>query len=105
MPSKHPPISVRPGKDRPAFEAYASEHGISVGSAVLHLARLGLEGVTTPTTDAKTILAQAEARAAHLAKPKPRGGRFSASTFHAGTHVQLGPTARPAGSLLKGAKK
>lgn len=103
MPSKHPPISVRPGKDRPAFEAYASEHGISVGAAVLDLARIGLGRVTTPAP--KAILAQAEAAAAHLGKPKPRGGRFSASTFHAGKLVPLGPTARPVGSRLKGGKR
>ena len=49
---------------------------------------------------AKTVLAQAEARAAHLATPKPKRKRSSWDL----SKVQVGPTHLAPGALLKGKK-
>lgn len=102
MPSKQPPTSVRLGKDRGALvEAYATDHGLKVGAAILALVDLGLQRVTLPVdtkprAEPKAILAQAEAKAAHLALPKRTKSRWSLKG------VPLGPVDQPMGSRLKG---
>lgn len=101
MPSKLPPTSVRLGKDRGALvQAYATDHGLKLGAAILALVDLGLQRVTlpastTPTIGPRTILAQAERKAAHLAKPRPKS-KWSLKGVH------LGPVDTPPGSRLKG---
>lgn len=94
MPSKQPPISIRLGKDRaPLVKAYAQEHGKSEGAAILALIDLGLRRITLPVAP-KTILAQAEQKAAHLATPAPKRRKWKLD-------LPVGPTPSPAGSRLK----
>jgi len=127
MPSKLPPTSVRLGKDRGALvQAYATDHGLKLGAAILALVDLGLQRVTLPVTAAvgpqvsatsgqlknvrsvgadiqrdnakaraADVLAQAERKAAHLAKPRPKS-KWSLKGVH------LGPVDTPPGSRLKG---
>jgi len=127
MPSKLPPTSVRLGKDRGALvQAYATDHGLKLGAAILALVDLGLQRVTLPVTAAggpqvsatsgqlknvrsvgadiqrdnakaraADVLAQAERKAAHLAKPRPKS-KWSLKGVH------LGPVEAPPGSRLKG---
>lgn len=113
MPSKLPPTSVRLGKDRGALvQAYASDHGLKLGAAILALVDLGLQRVTFPVAPPKPgsvktisdktlymtpkgVLAEAERKAAHLAKPRPKS-KWSLKGVH------LGPVDTPPGSRLKG---
>lgn len=74
MPSKIKPIAIRfPNPDRAAIEALAAEDGTSFHAQVLALVRAGLEQRTHPANPApspRQVLAAAEAKAAHLGKPR-----------------------------------
>ncbi len=105
---KNHPLSVR---CRPALKAQigaaAAVLGTKPNALVVRwieegLARDAQEEVANlaPKVEPKAVLALAEAKAAHLAKPPPkrRHPRWSSS-------LQVGPTRPPAGSRLKGASK
>lgn len=103
MPSKIKPIPLRMSPDlRARVQAHAKEVGKSEHAAVLSLIEQGFERVTLPAAAKpapKEVLAQAQAKAAHLAtpKPKPVRSRWNLKDVH------LGPVERAPGSMLKGA--
>jgi hypothetical protein len=110
MPSKTPPISLRLGANRlELLDAHAATQGLTRHAAILGLIDRGLSvtevtgppppkvtvGKEAPVSSApRQVLAQAEAKAAHLAHPRPRR-RWTLD-------VPFGPPDCPAGSRLKG---
>lgn len=100
MPSKVKPKSVRLGEKREAAlaaRAAAEGEGITPHSLIIRGVDMVLASQPPAVSlEPKAILAQAEAKAAHLALPKRRTWSLKG--------VHLGPIEPPMGSLLKGAK-
>lgn len=124
MPSKHPSTSVRiPPTLLAEIDAHAQGAGLTRHAAILLLLKRGLGQSSaeigqltpdpwpvlkalhgTPSNEpaksnqppAKEVLAKAEAKAAHLAKPKPRRSAWDLSK------VQVGPSPNVPGARLKG---
>jgi len=96
---KTPPLSLRVKPElRARIEALAQSSGIRANALVVGWIEAGLAADTPepkkPCKAApKAVLAQAEAKAAHLAAPKRARWNLKG--------VQVGPTAPPMGSRLK----
>jgi hypothetical protein len=107
MPAKIKAVPIRmPEALRAKVKAYAEARTLSEHKALLELVNKGLRApdmgkpASAVKPDPKSVLAQAEAGAAHLAAPKPKAGsRWNLSS------VQLGPTPSIPGSRLKTARK
>lgn len=102
---KNPPLSVRVKRDlRAKIDAVALKSGMHVNALVVGWIEAGLAAdapKAPPKAEPKKVLKEAEAAAAHLAKPpeRQRHSRWNLSM------VQTGPTVPPPGSRLKGATK
>jgi hypothetical protein len=111
MPSKTPPTSIRLGKDRGArVDAYADEHGLKTGAAILALVDRGLSQssgeigqlpTTTPPPSGNRIVPLREVVDAgvkiamkHTAPPTKRRWNI--------TSLPLGPIEQTPGSRHKG---
>lgn len=107
MPSKTPPLSLRCGAARLArLDALAQRQGTTRHKAGMDALDAGLEQLDPAggavrdrghTPSPKQVLAQAEAKAAHLASPKKRSWKLPG--------VQFGPSHPQPGTMLKGSRK
>lgn len=99
---KNPPLSVRVKRElRAQIDAMALKTGLSVNALVVGWVEAGIAAdAAPPKPEPKKVLALAEAKAAHLAKPpsKRRHPRWNLDM------VQVGPQHPKAGSRLKGPK-